>query len=431
MSRETIASIVTPLGEGGIGVIEVSGPRSLEIVNAVYRGKNKRDLRTAESKSLHYGKIYLNERIVDEVIIHILRKKDSFTGEDLVEVNCHGGIQAVKKSLECIVFAGAKEAHWQELADRSYLNDRIDLIQKEAYREIPQAKTRLSAKVLLDQYNGSLSFCLEKLVKRLEYENNINRQIMYIHDRLKEIGETAAFGCALTSPQRVIIAGRPNVGKSTLINSLLRVERTIVHEEPGTTRDAVDILVSICGIPFTIVDTAGIRETEDTVEKLGVAVARNQLRKADKIVYILDNSNPIENEDRELVESVMGISKDYPTHNDSHKNHLIFVINKIDLPQKLDMSLLGIEHSFPLCRISALESKGLSDVEETLTAEFSDYIQYIPERAIIFTDRQQKHLSKAFEISEECIRFIQEGKDMKDFSNHVSEIKQELLRCME
>ncbi|MDR4497536.1 MAG: GTP-binding protein [Candidatus Scalindua sp.] len=429
MSRETIASIVTPLGEGGIGVIEVSGPRSLEIVNAVFRGKNKRDLRTAESKSLHYGKIYLNERIVDEVIIHILRKKDSFTGEDLVEVNCHGGIQAVKKTLECIVFAGAKKVNWQELADRSYLNDKIDLIQKEAYREIPQAKTRLSAKVLLDQYNGSLSSCLEKLVKRLECENNINRHmIMYIHDRLKEIGKTAAFGCALTSPKRVIIAGRPNVGKSTLINSLLRVERTIVHEEPGTTRDAVDILVSIRGIPFTIVDTAGIRETEDTVEKLGVAEARNQLRKADKIVYILDNSNPIENEDRELIESIMGISEDYPTHNDAHKNHLIFVINKIDLPQKLDVSLLEIEHSFPLCRISALESKGLSDLEETLTAEFSDYIQYTPERAIIFTNRQKKHLSRAFGISEDCIRFIQEG---KDFLYHVSKIKQELLRCME
>jgi len=157
MKKETIASITTPIGEGGIGVIQVSGPDSLEIVNTVFKGKKPKDLRNAESKRLYYGDICSNSSTVDEVIVNVLREQDSFTGEDLVEVNCHGGILAVKKTLECVVSAGAKEVHWKELAGRSISNQKIDRIQEEALLEIPLAKTKLGVKVLLDQYNGALS----------------------------------------------------------------------------------------------------------------------------------------------------------------------------------------------------------------------------------------------------------------------------------
>ncbi|MDR4503780.1 MAG: 50S ribosome-binding GTPase [Candidatus Scalindua sp.] len=429
MNGETIASIVTPIGEGGIGVVQVSGPRSREIVNAVFRGKRNGDLRTAQSKSLHYGKIYMDERPVDEVIVNILRKEDSYTGEDLVEVNCHGGIQAVKKTLECILSAGAREAHWEELTERSYMNGKIDLIQKEAYREIPQAKTKLSAKVLIDQYNGALSSFIKDLIINAEYEN-IKQQLPHIHKSLSEIIGTATFGCAITSPQRLVIAGRPNVGKSTLINALLREERSIVHEEPGTTRDAIDVLVSVYGIPFTIVDTAGMRETMDAVEKLGVSATRKQLRRADKIVYVIDNSIPGEDKDRELFEFVMEISRGCKGSRNPRKTPVIVVVNKTDLPQKLDTSVLGIDHSLPICRISALETRGFSVLEELLTAEFSEYIRYMPERAIIFTDRQKKHLSRALEISERCICLMGEGKGFKNISNYVSEIIRELQGCI-
>ena len=270
----------------------MSGPRSLEIVNSVFRRKKNKDLRNAESKRLYYGEIHLNGTAVDEVIVNVLRKEDSFTGEDLVEVNCHGGIQAVKKTLECIVSAGAKETHWKELANRSFTNDKIDLIQKEALLEIPQAKTKLGVKVLLDQYNGALSSFINNLIKEIEHGNNINQNLSYIHDKLREILETAVFGCAITSPQKLIITGKPNVGKSTLINALLREDRSIVHSEPGTTRDAVDSMFSIDGIPLTIVDTAGIRETNHKVEKLGVSESKRQLKQADKIILMLDNSRP-------------------------------------------------------------------------------------------------------------------------------------------
>lgn len=426
IDKKTIASIVTPIGEGGIGVVQVSGPRSREIVNTVYRGKRDGDLRTAQSKSLHYGKIYLNGRPVDEVIVHILRKEDSYTGEELVEVNCHGGIQAVKKTLECILFAGAQEAHWEELTERSYMNGKIDLIQQEAYREIPQAKTKLSAKVLIDQYNGALSSFIKDIIKKTEYEN-IKQQLPLIQRKLSDILETVPFGCAITSPRRLVIAGRPNVGKSTLINALLKEERSIVHEEPGTTRDAIDVLVSVYGIPFTIVDTAGMRETRDTVEKLGVLITKDQLNKADTIVYVLDNSTPVVDEDRELFEYIMKISNDCQKRRDSRRNRIIIVVNKTDLSQKLDTSVLMAGYSFPICRISALESRGFSSLEETLTAEFSEFIRYTPKRAIIFTGRQEKNLSRVLEISERCICLMREGKDV---SPYVGEIKEELQGCI-
>ncbi|GJQ57714.1 MAG: GTP-binding protein [Candidatus Scalindua sp. AMX11] len=429
MNRETIASIVTPIGEGGIGVVQVSGPRSREIVNTVFRGKRSVDLRTVPSRTLHYGKIYMHERAVDEVIVNTLREEDSYTGEDLVEVNCHGGIQAVKKTLECMLSAGAQEADWEALTERARMNGKIDLIQAEAYGEIPQAKTRLSAKVLVDQYHGVLSSFIRGLIKNMGYGKS-EQQLPHIRERLSEILETAAFGRAITSPRRLVIAGRPNVGKSTLINALLKEERSIVHGEPGTTRDAIDVLVEVSGIPFTIVDTAGMRETIDTVEKLGVSETRNQLRAADTILYLLDSSIPIENEDRELFESIMEISRDSQKCSDSRRNSVIIVVNKMDLSQKLDTSVLGREHAFPLCRISALQYQGFSALEEALTGEFSEFIQYTPKRAIIFTGRQQKHLSRAFEISEKCVCCIQENKGLGNVSNYVSEIKRELQRCI-
>ncbi|MCP5004610.1 MAG: GTP-binding protein [Planctomycetes bacterium] len=429
MDRETIASIVTPVGEGGIGVVQVSGPCSREIVNAVFRGKRGVDLRSVQSKSLHHGKIFMNESPVDEVIVNVLQKEDSYTGEDLVEVNCHGGIRAVTKTLECLLSAGANEAYWDTLTERAYLNSKIDLIQKEAHEEIPEAKSRLSAKVLTDQYNGALSSFINGLIKDKECKN-IELLLPQIHKKLGQILETSTFGRAIISPRRLIITGRPNVGKSTLINSLLREERSIVHSEPGTTRDAIDILISVNGIPFTVVDTAGMRDATDDVEKLGVSAARHQIGKADMIVYVLDNSTPIVDEDRELFEFIITTREDCQKQKSPRNIPVIIVVNKTDLPQKLDTSVLVTEHSFPVCRTSTLESQGLSSLEETLTEEFSEFILYTPKRAVIFTDRQHRHISRALEISEECVCLMGSGKGFVNVSNYMSEIKQELQRCI-
>ncbi len=394
MNKETIASITTPVGEGGIGVIQVSGPDSLEIVNSVFRGKKNKDLRNAESKRLYYGEIHLNGTAVDEVIVNVLRKEDSFTGEDLVEVNCHGGIRAVKKTLECIVFTGAKEAHWKELTNRSFINDKIDLIQKEALLEIPQAKTRLGVKVLLDQYNGALSSFINNLINETEINetkrgNNINQSLSYIHDPLRKILETAVFGCAIASPQKLIITGKPNVGKSTLINALLREDRSIVHSEPGTTRDAVDSMFSIDGIPFTIVDTAGIRETNHVVERLGVLESKKQLEQANKIVFMLDNSRPVEREDKELMEFITERLQVHKTDNNLNKVTVVTVVNKTDLPCKLNLSALGTKQFNSTCKISASKGDGISGLEEDLIVEFKKYTEYVPATHVALATRHR------------------------------------------
>ena len=431
MNNETVASITTPIGEGGIGVIQVSGPRSLEIVNSIFRGKKKnKDLRKAESKRLYYGEIYVNEATVDEVIINVFRKSDSFTGEDLVEVNCHGGIRAVKKTLECIVSSGAKEVHWNELARRSFMNSKIDVIQEEALREIPQAKTKLGAKVLLDQYNGSLSSFINNLIEKLEQKDDIKQQVYHIHDKLEEILETSTFGYAITSPQRLIITGKPNAGKSTLINTLLGEDRSIVHSRPGTTRDAVDSVISIGGIPLTIVDTAGIRETNHKVEKLGVSESKKQLRKADKIIFMLDNSRPVEKEDKEILGLILDNLAIDNTNNNYHTTPVVTVINKIDLHSKLDPAALGTKRLGPICRISASKGDGISELEENLIVEFKKYTGYIAKKPVIFTKRQQKYLSEALHISKQCISLIVEGKDLNEYSNLVNAVSQDLLNCM-
>ena len=430
MKNETIVSITTPIGEGGIGVIQVSGPDSLEIVNTVFRGKKLKDLRNAESKRLYYGDIHLNGSTVDEVIVNVLRKEDSFTGEDLVEVNCHGGIRAVRKTLECVVSSEAKEVHWKELGGYSLKNNKIDLIQEEALLEIPKAKTRLVVKVLLDQYDGALSSFITKMIKEIEKSDNYREQLHLTNDQLKAILKTAVFGCAITSPQKLIITGKPNAGKSTLINALLKEERSITHKEPGTTRDAVDELISLDGMPFTIIDTAGIRETDHEVERLGVLESKKQLRQADKIIIVFDNSKPAEKEDKELIEFIAKL--DLHKADNSTKISIFPVLNKADLPRKLNLSTLIGETFKPTCQISALNGEGLSTLEENLASEFKEYTKYTPERPIIFTKRQQKYLSKALHSSEQCIHLIDKDKDtdIADYSDHFNDMKQNLMNCI-
>jgi tRNA modification GTPase len=429
MKKETIASITTPIGEGGIGVIQVSGPDSLEIVNAVFKGKRLRDLRKAESKRLYYGDIYSNGSTVDEVIVNVLRKQDSFTGEDLVEVNCHGGILAVKKTLECVVSAGAKEAHWEELASRSLSNNTIDRIQEEALLEIPGAKTKLGIKVLLDQYNGALSSFIQETVEQVEKCNN-KKQLYDINSKLREILATAAFGCAITSPRKLIITGKPNAGKSTLINALLKEDRLITHEEPGTTRDAIDEMIAIGDIPLTIIDTAGIRETDHEVEKLGILESKKQLREADKIIIVFDNSKPVEKEDKEIVKFINEL-KLQKTDQTDDKISIIPVLNKADLPCKLDLKSLVGETFGPICQVSALNGDGLSTLEETLISEFKEFTEYTPERPIIFTKRQQEYVSKALRVLTKCIQVVKEGRESKDYVILLNEIKQNLLNCID
>ncbi len=448
MKKETIASITTPIGEGGIGVIQVSGPDSLEIVNVVFKGKKLKDLRNAESKRLYYGDICSNGSTVDEVIVNVLKKQDSFTGENLVEINCHGGILAVKKILECVVTAGAKEARWEELAGRPLANNKIDLMQKEALLEIPEAKTKLAVKVLLDQYNGALSSFIQRIIKLVEKCENksvdaahlaaveeddvtlsgveVLSTLKSLRIQLREILATTAFGCAITSPQKLIITGKPNAGKSTLINALLKEDRLITHEEPGTTRDAIDEMIEIDGIPITIIDTAGIRKTDYEVEKLGVLESKRQLREADKIIIVFDNSKPAEKEDKEIIKFIEELQLQK-----ADKNIPVFpVLNKADLPGKLDFKTVEGKTFEPICQVSALNRDGLSNLETNLISEFKEFTKYTPERPIIINRRQQERISMAFNILSQYIQVDKDEKESDNYTDLLNDIRQNLLHCI-
>ncbi|MEK7805206.1 MAG: GTPase, partial [Planctomycetota bacterium] len=381
--HKTIVSIVTPLGEGGIGKIIVSGPDALSIGNKVFQGKGIADLREAASQKLYYGHIYDKGERVDEVILNVVRQKDSFTGEDVVEINCHGGIRVVMRIYELLQTSGAEGVEWDSLLQQSFENDKTDFIQKEALQELVQARTKLGVMVLLDQYAGALSGALKQGLTIIEgiresllakdnentphlsppsqggegkFENEIvhphpnpppsmgrefnnlpnslplnkresndlphpipfsgkesndpspdtfpslggrglggggdnwNASVSTLIGHIENLLKTAPFGIVLTSPQVLVILGKPNVGKSTLINAILGEERMLVHHEPGTTRDYVSEFISVDGIPFELVDTAGVRETSDMLEVMSIEMTQEQLRRADKVFAVFDNS---------------------------------------------------------------------------------------------------------------------------------------------
>ncbi len=468
--QKTIVSIVTPFGEGGIGKIIVSGPDALSIVNTVFQGKGIADLREVASHKLYYGHIHHRGQRIDEVILHIMKQRDSFTGNDGVEVNCHGGIRVLMSIYECLESTGAEGAPWNSLLSQSLENNKIDIIQKEALQEIVQARTKLGVKVLLDQYAGALSAALRKgleitegirqslnhnesyhnaivnpdplpsrggssnnlshpsLSRERELDNQSPNTIPSPHERrpgggnrldendasvsaladhINNLLKTASFGMALTTPQVLVILGKPNVGKSTIINAILGEERMLVHHEPGTTRDYVSEFIAVEGIPFELVDTAGMRNTNDMLEAMSIEMTQEQLHRADKVFAVFDNSRPFDREDEVILDALNSwltskISGDLPQK--ASTSSVIPVINKCDLPVKLDR--LRIETAFqqPICSLSALNKEGFDDLNKRLVQEFDT--AYKPMRPVVFNERQYLLLAEAdvlLKQAKECL----------------------------
>lgn len=410
--QKTIVSIVTPFGEGGIGKIIVSGPDALSIVNTVFQGKGIADLREAASHRLYYGHIHHRGQRIDEVILHIMKQRDSFTGNDGVEVNCHGGIRVLMSIYECLESTGAEGAPWNSLLSQSLDNNKIDIVQKEALQEIVQARTKLGVKVLLDQYAGALSEALkqgleiiEGIIHSLNYKNDV--LVSALADHISSLLKTASLGIALTAPQVLVILGKPNVGKSTIINTILGEDRMIVHHEPGTTRDYVSEFIAVDGIPFELVDTAGMRDTHDILEVMSIEMTQEQLRRADKVFAVFDNSRPFNQEDEEILDALNSwltskISGDLPQK--ASTSLVIPVINKCDLPVKLDR--LRIETAFqqPICSLSALNKEGFDDLNKRLVQEFDT--AYKPMRPLVFNERQYLLLAEAdvlLKQAKECL----------------------------
>ena len=369
MREDTIAAISTAYGEGGIGIIRVSGDEAFNVVQKIFTGKLK-------EREMVYGHIF-DERTgetIDEVMVCCFRGPKSYTAEDVCEIQCHGSVVSLKKILSLTLENGARLAEPGEFTKRAFLNGRLDLSQAEAVIDLIKARTDRTFEVALDQLQGgfskkikeirqSLVDVLVDLTVNIDYPDEDIEEVTY--DKLKKglermrseiavLLDTADTGRIMREGLRISIIGKPNVGKSSLMNALLKESRAIVTAIPGTTRDVIEEGLSIGGIPVILTDTAGIRKTDDTIEKIGIEKSKEAFNKADLIIFILDLSRELEEEDREILEAARG-------------RKVICLMNKSDLDRKLDEA--SLREALPgavFIEASVAKDEGISELENTI-----------------------------------------------------------------
>ena len=369
--EDTIVAISTALGVGAISIVRVSGTDAISIVNEIFTGK---DLSKVESHTVHYGFIKEENKKIDEVLITVMKSPKTFTREDVVEINCHGGIMTTKKIMELLIRKGCRVAEPGEFTKRAFLNGRIDLLEAEAVMDIIEAKTENNATLALNQLTGSISNKIESLRQEIiellasievsidypEYDEAnqatneyLKTGIENILEKIKKIIKNSEDGIILKNGIKTVILGKPNVGKSSLLNSLLEEEKAIVTSIPGTTRDIVEGSVNIGGLILDMMDTAGIRETDDKIEEIGVQKSLEIMNQADLILYLVDSSN-YQKEDLDLLNKI----KD---------KKIIVILNKIDL--KNDISLDYV--NYPIIKISVKEGIGIDNLKEEIIKLFN------------------------------------------------------------
>ncbi|MFC4387781.1 tRNA uridine-5-carboxymethylaminomethyl(34) synthesis GTPase MnmE [Gracilibacillus marinus] len=378
MDKDTIAAISTPIGEGAIGIVRLSGDEAIEFVNPLFDGK---DLTTVESHTIHYGRLIdpVTEEMIEEVMVTVMIGPKTFTTENVVEINCHGGLASVNRILEYVLTRGARLAEPGEFTKRAFLNGRIDLSQAEAVMDLIRAKTDKAMNVALKQLDGKLSKLVTTLRQKLietvahvevnidypEYDDVEEMTNNMLREKTEEVAvevekllSMARQGKILREGIATAIIGRPNVGKSSLLNALVQETKAIVTDIPGTTRDVIEEYVNIKGIPLRLVDTAGIRETEDIVEKIGVERSRQMLKESDLILLVLNNGEVLSDQDRQLFEAAKGLE-------------YIVIVNKTDLEQKLDIDeVKQLAGDKKIITTALIEDKGINELEDAIAATF-------------------------------------------------------------
>lgn len=372
MDLDTITSISTPMGEGAIGIVRLSGPQAVEIADKLYKGKHL--LNDVPSHTINYGHIIDPEskEVIEEVMVSVLRAPKTFTREDIIEINCHGGILTINRVLELTMTYGARMAEPGEFTKRAFLNGRIDLSQAEAIMDFIRSKTDRASKVAMNQIEGRLSDLIKKQRQSIleilaqvevnidypEYDDVEDATTEFLLEQSKEIKQeinrlldTGAQGKIMREGLSTVIVGKPNVGKSSMLNNLIQDNKAIVTEVAGTTRDVLEEYVNVRGVPLRLVDTAGIRETEDIVEKIGVERSRKALSQADLILFVLNNNEALTQEDYTLYEVV--------------KNEdVIVIVNKMDLEQNIDINeVKDMIGDTPLIQTSMLKQEGIDELE--------------------------------------------------------------------
>ncbi|KOY67864.1 tRNA uridine-5-carboxymethylaminomethyl(34) synthesis GTPase MnmE [Clostridium sporogenes] len=407
---DNIAAVATPLGEGGISIIRISGDKSLDIVSSIFKGKNDRSLDDIKPYSMRYGFIIEKEskEIIDEVLVSYMKGPRSFTAEDTLEINCHGGVIPTKKILKELIKSGARLAEPGEFTKRAFLNGRIDLSQAEAVIDIIRSKTDLSMKSALKQAEGTLSKEINSIRnKMIKIIAHIEATVDYPEDDLEEITgqkikvdlkeiinkidnliSASEEGKILREGLNTVIVGKPNVGKSSLLNALINENKAIVTEIPGTTRDVIEEYINIDGIPIKIVDTAGIRETEDVVEKIGVEKSKEKIDEADLVIFMLDLSRKIDEEDIEIMEFI------------KNKKYIV-LLNKLDL-NKENHFIKGLDSKY-IIKTSVKNNSGLNELKECIKdLFFSGEIK--SDELIVTNARHQEALIRA---KEACLQAIE------------------------
>lgn len=406
---DTIVAISTPLGEGAIGIVRLSGTDSFTIAQKIFKGK---DLNSVASHTLNYGHIVDPDKdeILDEVMVGAMRSPKTFTREDIIEINTHGGIAVTNEILQLVIREGARLAEPGEFTKRAFLNGRVDLTQAEAVMDIIRAKTDKAMNIAVKQLDGSLSDLINNTRQEIlntlaqvevnidypEYDDVEEATTEIIREKTTEFEalltnllKTARRGKILREGISTAIIGRPNVGKSSLLNNLLREEKAIVTDIEGTTRDVIEEYVNINGVPLKLVDTAGIRETEDIVERIGVERSRKALKEADLVLLVLNASEPLTDQDRQLLE----ISQD---------SNRIILLNKVDLPQQIELDEIPADH----IKISVLKNQNINQIEDRINALFFENAGLVEQDATYLSNA--RHIS-LIEKAVESLQAVNEG----------------------
>jgi tRNA modification GTPase len=422
--NDTIAAVSTPIGQGGIGIVRISGPGSLEIASRIFRGRRPGELRDTPTYTLHYGHIVKpsDGSVIDEVILSVMRARGSYTREDVVEINCHGGMVPVREILRLVVSLGARAAEPGEFTKRAFLNGRLSLNEAEAVMDLISARTEESRKIALDQLSGGLSGRLSELRDKMietsafieacidfpeeEIETKTREELLAgleeLQGKIEALSRTYDEARFFREGLSVAIVGRPNVGKSSLLNALLQRNRAIVTELPGTTRDIIEELLNIKGLPVRIVDTAGIRSSEELIEKEGIRRSLEAMEQADFVIALLDGSEETRPEDLEIL-GMLG-----------QKNALI-AINKTDLPSKISLAPVAASGRQYLY-ISAAAGTGLEELKNTLFDANLRNWKEEREGVVITNVRHKSALERAGAALEKAAEILQEGRPLELFS---------------
>ena len=377
---DTIAAISTAPGEGAIGIVRISGDLAISIASSIYQCGTKQ-LEEQKTHTIHYGHIVdpKSGEVYDEVMVSVLRAPKTFTREDVVEINCHGGIVAINRVLQLVLRMGARLAEPGEFTKRAFLNGRIDLSQAEAVMDLIRAKTDKSMQLAMRQLDGQLSNLIQNLRQEIlntlaqvevnidypEYDDVEEMTLQLLREKTQQVLQgirallnTASQGKILRDGLKTAIVGRPNVGKSSLLNVLLREEKAIVTDIAGTTRDTIEEYVNVRGVPLQLIDTAGIRETDDVVEKIGVERSRKALKEADFVLLLLNQSETLQEEDIRLLETTKGMKR-------------IILFNKTDLPSKLSTEdIAPYAQEEEIVTTSMLNKEGIDQLEEKIAGYF-------------------------------------------------------------